>query len=190
MAKNNIFIINGQKTCGKDYLILQLSQFLEIGSRTCPSLSTVDVIKSMYGVIGYKEDDPEIKNMFRIVLSDAKDSIDKNLDNWTTKNCIDRAINANQHLKNALGTDKPLPIFIHNREPEKITHMVNEFKKLGYNVRTLKVEADWLSEEPVDVTCHADKNINNFNYDIIFKNTKDVVKFSKRLSEFNTANVI
>lgn len=187
--KNNIFIINGQKTCGKDYLIKELSTFLGVD---CISISTVDVIKEMYEKIGYVEDDPEIKNMFRVVLSDAKDSIDKNLDNWTSKNCVARAIENDISFKSfSDGLEaETLPIFIHNREPEKIELMKKLFLENGYKVRTLKVEADWQDQTPEDVTCHADENINKYSYDIVFKNTKNVIEFSKRLSNFNTNYII
>lgn len=187
--KNNIFIINGQKTCGKDYLIKELSTFLGV---VCVSISTVDVIKEMYEKIGYVEDDPEIKNMFRVVLSDAKDSIDKNLDNWTSKNCVTRAIKSDLIFKSKFSSTaiNPLPIFIHNREPEKIELMKKLFLEKGYKVRTLKVESDWQDQTPEDVTCHADENINNYSYDIVFKNTKNIVEFSKRLSNFNTNHII
>lgn len=181
---NNIFIINGQKTSGKDYLSREVSNFL--GMEAPINISTVDVIKKMYELIGYKENVKEVKDKFRVVLSDAKDSIDKNLNNWTTFNCLDRALEANQKL---LGVN--VPIFIHNREPEKIAFMVSEFYKRGYSVRTLKVEADWLDNNDIkSATCHADKNINNFDYDLVFSNTKDPVDFHDRLLEFVTDNIL
>lgn len=189
MTKNNIFIINGQKTCGKDYFIKELSKSLGLKIGKCPSYSTVDVIKEMYKIIGYKEDDPEVKERFRAVLSDAKDSIDRNLNDWTTKNCIDRAINANKNLKNGLGVDVPLPIFIHNREPEKIKLMVSRFKELGLDVRTLKINAEWQSDTPQNVTCHADLHVNEFDYDIVFNNTKDISKFERELFDFKTKHI-
>ena len=76
MNNNNIFIINGQKTVGKDYLSKTISKFMGVDS---VNISTVDVVKEMCKLIGYEEHDAVIKDKFRVVLSDAKDSIDKNL---------------------------------------------------------------------------------------------------------------
>lgn len=184
--KNNIFIINGQKTCGKDYFIESLANRINIDS---VSISTVDVIKKMHEIIGYKEDDPIIKEKFRAILSDSKDSIDKHLNDWTTENCVTRALECQKHLCNALGNGIGAPIFIHNREPLKIAFMVERFEELGFNVRTLKVVSDWQTDEPLEVTCHADAHVNEFDYDLTFHNTKDVDLFNKRVKDFHNIHL-
>lgn len=179
---NNIFIINGQKTSGKDYLVKELAKVLDLEA---VNISTVDVVKDMYELIGYKEDDAKIKDKFRVVLSDAKDSIDKNLNDWTTHNCITRALDFHESNSGTQLSDlNGYPIFVHNREPEKIKLMVELFKEKGYNVRTLKVVADWQSDTVENATCHADANINDFDYDVTFRNTKHVGDFKHNLTTF------
>ncbi len=175
MKQTNIFIINGFPTVGKDYFTNSIANYTD----GVENISTVDVVKEAMLPFGYVETDPKIKENFRSLLSNLKDDVDKQLNDWTSRNCIERAINKEEFGR---------PIFIHCREPKKIDLMKSLAKEQGYEVRTLLIEADWY--EQTEFTCHADENVLKYDYDIKFMNTKDVSTFGKRLIEFFDDHII
>lgn len=176
MKQTNIFIINGFPTVGKDYFTNTIGEY---GGNGVENISTVDVVKKAMTNFGYVEHDPQIKQKFRNLLSNLKDDVDAQLNDWTSRNCIDRAISAIEFGR---------PIFIHCREPKKIDLMKTLAKEQGYEVRTLLIEADWYKQ--TEFTCHADENVLKYDYDIKFMNTKDVSTFNQRIVEFFDDHII
>ncbi len=173
---DKIFILNGYPRSGKDYLIDSIDSEYSI---KCGRFSTVDLVKKMMEIIGYVESDKDIKDAFRPVLSDTKDSIDKHLNNLTLKNAYERA-------KDFIKCD--LPAFIFSREPHNIKNLVEMGKADGIEVVTVLVESDENSK--FEAKCHADDNVNNYQYDYKFTSTRDSKKYKDNLKKFIKDNYI
>ena len=163
MTKTKIFIINGYPTVGKDYLIKSLN---EIHGIDIKNISTVDLPKNISIPLGYSEED---KQKFRCWLSDLKDLIDKHFDKLTIRCCVDMC---EENKYN----------FIHSREPENIDLLKRLCIEKGYDVNTILVTADWIDTSSLNN--HADLNVMNYKYDLVFENTKDVNTFNTRLENF------
>ncbi|BAV39172.1 hypothetical protein BPT24_049 [Tenacibaculum phage pT24] len=171
--EKTIIILNGYPRVGKDYLIDTICDLKDI---EIPNVSTVTLVKKAFEVFGYKEDVPEIKDAFRPVLSDSKDSLDKHLDNITLRSAYKHVNEEMERLGVNYG-------FLHSREPENIEWLVNICKKDSINVLTVLVDSDWRDFDE-SVSNHADENVEKYDYDLSFESTKDKLKYTKRVIRF------
>lgn len=146
-----VVIVNGKGGVGKDTLCEYFCKFYdgEIASAITP-------IKKMAKRIGWKggkslED--------RLFLSSLKDLLDKRFDtSWT-------------YLANRLhyfDNDAKKVMFIMMREPADIERFTKYAKGQGFNVKTLLVRRDGISD--TSYGNHADDDVEDFQYDYIFEN--------------------
>ena len=162
-----ILVINGFPGSGKDTFVSLCCKYAN-----CANLSTVDPIKEAAKLLGWKgEKTPETRKF----LSNLKDISDIYFD--TSFNYIKNIIEELGSL-----TKKIDFIFIHCREPEQILRFKKEFGAI-----TLYVDAeDRLKQEGKDITLsnHADRDVKNFNYDLIIYNNKSLTELDSSAKIF------
>lgn len=155
-----VVIINGVGRSGKDTLCNFVADEFESDNFSVVSISSVDKIKQCAKILGWNGCSKSDKD--RKFLSDLKDLATQYCDssfNYEVK-MIDK------FLKNK----KPGIMFIHIREPEEITKLVNRFP----DVKTLLVQN---INEPNITSNHADCNVENYDYDYYICNNGTLEEF-------------
>lgn len=159
-----IFIINGTGGCGKDTFCNMICEEVPL----VENIDSVYLIKQAAKILGWDETKTE-KN--RLALSDLKKIAVKYF-NSPFNHILKSVENASlQGSKVA---------FIHIREPKEITEVKKALSK-QYTVKTILVKNDNI---PPITTNDSDKNVLNYNYDIIVDNNGDLANLkneAKRL---------
>ena len=178
-SKNFVFIINGHNGAGKDEFVHQFKQACaNHGAHYAVSnISTIDPIKEMITIPnlwdGKTKDDAA-----RQLMHDIKDAVDK-YNGYTTKYVVNKTAQFMEDIlsdpvvcqhKDAIEDDNKIRTvtFIHCREPEKISSILNAFinSELEVSVDTILVRRD--SNEIASNS--ADQNVENFLYDMYIHN--------------------
>lgn len=151
-----IFIINGSGFVGKDTFVEMVSS-QSWDKCLVENYSSVTKIKKIAKIIGWDGTKEEKDRKF---LSDLK---------LLTTEYNDMPLNdmkefANDFMKNRI--DAPKMLFLHIREPEEIAKAVDAFKE--YNAKTILVKRDSVQHI---VSNMADKNVYDYNYDIVVDNS-------------------
>ena len=155
-----ILIINGFPLSGKSSFCKEV---IKANNNLGEELSMVDLVKKIAVDCGWNG----IKTpQDRKYLSDLKDLITTWLD--APFNDVKKQIDKiTQKCKK--GIIKPIkgetvyPVFINSREPKDIIRLQKQF-----NAKTIFINRPNVNKE---LTNHADKNVTNYNYDIIIQNT-------------------
>ena len=149
--RKKVFIINGKAGVGKDKFIKYVSKYAYV-----VNFSSVQALKNIATEhFGYNDNIKSDKD--RKFLADLKA--------LTTEYCnfsFNSVIEAYKAFKNISYTEI---LFIHCREPEEIKKLQDEIPE----AETILVTADKRVTKVVDNN-HADKDINEYNYDIIINN--------------------
>ena len=149
--RKKVYIINGRAGVGKDKFIKYVSKYANVVNFS--SVQKLKVIATEY--FGYNDNIKSDKD--RKFLADLKA--------LTTEYCnfsFNSVIEAYKTFKNISYTEI---MFIHCREPEEIKKLQDEIPE----AETMLIVADKRVTKTVDNN-HADKDINNFEYDIIVNN--------------------
>lgn len=171
----HIVVINGSGGKGKDTFAkncLKLAFSHEINPHTendilaslrimC-NVDSVNLVKSLATMAGWDGNKTEKNRKF---LSDLKDL----LSNWNDVPYKETIKNINTAIKNIndFNNGDGL-IFVHSREPKEIQRYVNYF---GSNIcHTLLIKNP---NVPTVVSNHADKDVENYRYDVVVYNNKD-----------------
>lgn len=151
--KKNIFIINGAAGSGKDTFVdclaIAANDIIEVGD--VENYSSVSVIKDIAKQLGWDGAKSEKDRKF---LSDLK-LLCKEYNDLPFKSLIHTVSNFYKSLNDEF-------LFIHIREPEEI-----ERAKTAFGAKTILVKNPKIS--PVESNA-SDKNVYNYNYDIIINN--------------------
>ena len=171
----HIVVINGSGGKGKDTFAkncLKLAFRHEINPHTendilaslrimC-NIDSVYLVKNLATMAGWDGNKTEKNRKF---LSDLKDL----LSNWNDVPYKETIKNINTAIKNIndFNNGDGL-IFVHSREPKEIQRYVNYF---GSNIcHTLLIKNPNI---PTVVSNHADKDVENYRYDVVVYNNKD-----------------
>jgi len=171
----HIVVINGSGGKGKDTFAkncLKLAFSHEINPHTendilaslrimC-NIDSVYLVKNLATMAGWDGNKTEKNRKF---LSDLKDL----LSNWNDVPYKETIKNINTAIKNIndFNNGDGL-IFVHSREPKEIQRYVNYF---GSNIcHTLLIKNPNI---PTVVSNHADKDVENYRYDVVVYNNKD-----------------
>ena len=171
----HIVVINGSGGKGKDTFAkncLKLAFSHEINPHTendilaslrimC-NIDSVYLVKNLATMAGWDGNKTEKNRKF---LSDLKDL----LSNWNDVPYKETIKNINTAIKNIndFNNGDGL-IFVHSREPKEIQRYVNYF---GSNIcNTLLIKNPNI---PTVVSNHADKDVENYRYDVVVYNNKD-----------------
>lgn len=152
-----IYIVNGAPGAGKTTFEKFVKE--EMGEDYCEILSTIDFIKQIAYECGW---DGKKTPRSRKFLSDLKDLLTE----WN-----DLPYNKTTSKVNVLIDEyeyyniKNYAIFIDCREPKEIAKLK---EKLG--AKTILVEGNTTEK----ISNHADKEVNNYKYDIVIKNLRDL----------------
>jgi guanylate kinase len=149
--RKKVYIINGKAGVGKDKFIKYVSKYAYV-----VNFSSVQALKDIATkYFGYNDNIKSDKD--RKFLADLKA--------LTTEYCnfsFNSVIEAYKTFKNISYTEI---MFIHCREPEEIKKLQDEIPE----AETLLIVADRRVTKTVDNN-HADKDINDYKYDIIINN--------------------
>lgn len=181
----HVIIINGSGGKGKDTfakLCLKLaydSNNSTIDENTLISLQimcnidSVNLVKSLAIIAGWDGSKTESNRKFLSDLKDLLSSWDDVPYKETIKN-INTAIKNINDFNNGDGL-----IFVHSREPKEIQRYVNYF---GYNTcHTLLVKNP---NVPTVTSNHADKDVENYRYDFVVYNNKDLESLEDKAKLF------
>lgn len=148
-----VIVINGAGTSGKDTFIDLFTEVCnEIGDYSVYRFSSVDEVKYFATCMGW---DGVKDDKGRRFLSDIKDAM--TLYNDAPYNYMRQKVTeVSEQEDNAF-------IFFHVREPIEIQKMVNRLKAITILIDRPSVCSDTF-------TNHADKNVENFDYDYLIKN--------------------
>lgn len=164
-----IIIINGRGGVGKDTFIemVKVAALVAHDSmrKNCPkiyNLSTITGIKRIATQIGWNgEKDEESRKL----LSNLKDLLTQYNDFPVTE--LKREIN---------GIQDNSVIFIHTREPAEIARLKEELGALTLLIKNSRV--------PLITSNHADRNAENYDYDLVIENEGTFGDLSEKASVF------
>lgn len=150
-----VFIINGTGGCGKDTFVSLFSEELKKYNKDTINYSSVQIIKSIAGMVGWQGGKTEKDRKF---LSDLKALCAEYSDAPFQRMCevYDLFLKANN-------TDV---LFLHIREPEEI-----ERAKQKFNAKTILLKRNSVKEIKSN---SSDARVNNYNYDITIENNGDM----------------
>lgn len=161
------YIINGHAGAGKDTFVWLCQN--QAGNKAIINISTVDFVKQIATLCGWTGEKDEKNRRF---LSDLKDLLTK----WNDVPFRDLLKRIERYKENSLDAD--LTFFIHCREPEEIERL-RDF--LG--AKTIFIKRDTM---PQIISNHADKNVENFEYDIYIENNGTIEELSEKARQFLT----
>ena len=158
------YIINGRAGAGKDTFVYFCQN--HAGNKVILNISTVDFVKRIATLCGWTGEKDEKNRRF---LSDLKDLLSR----WNDVPFKEILKTIEHYKENSLGAD--LIFFIHCREPEEIKRL-RDF--LG--AKTIFIKRDTM---PQVTSNHADKNVENFEYDIYIENNGTVEELSEKAQQ-------
>lgn len=158
MSKPLVYILNGSGGCGKDTFVNMCRIF---SNKSIIHISTITQIKRAAKLLGWNGEKDEKSRKF---LSDLKDLSTKVFDTSF------RYIEA--ELYDAEENDIDY-VFIDCREPEEIKRLVEHF-----GAQTIYIDA---SQRVKQITSnHADKNVQNYKYDLYIDNNGNYENLMKQ----------
>lgn len=162
-----LIIVNGKPTAGKDTFVEYLDEILfSKRKQNVSNISSIDVVKHVATILGW---DGEKTDEARDFLSNIKDLSTKFNDFPFTNivNLIDHS---------------SLPIIAcHIREPEEIEKLYNHYKE-SIHVHAIRLFVDRNVE--VTSTNHADKLVNESEYDMYIDNNKTLEDYKYKVIGF------
>ena len=162
MSKPLVYILNGSGGCGKDTFVNMCRIF---SNKSIIHISTITPIKRAAKLLGWNGEKDENSRKF---LSDLKDLCTKTFDTSF------RYIEA--ELYDAEENDVDY-VFIDCREPEEIKRLVKHF-----GAQTIYIDA---SKRVKQITSnHADKNVQNYEYDLYIDNNGNYENLMKQAENF------
>lgn len=159
-----IIVINGRGGVGKDTFINILRESGKYYGKI-KSISSVDSIKfSINYLIGNY--DPEKDNKYRKLISDVKRALIEYDD-------IPTLLLHNEVIK-FIDNENLEYLFVHIREPEEIEKFIESCKELDLSIITLLIRNTNKSYDEKNYGNYSDDNVENYKYDYIFNNFRDI----------------
>lgn len=157
-----IVLINGGGGVGKDTFV-QICQKEHLKGKIW-NISTVDLIKEAAKILGW---DGEKDEKGRKFLSDLKDLATSysDLSFLYVSKKVSIAKEENVDV-----------IFVHCREPEEIARLKEQFNAITLLIKNNRVKSIESN--------HADKNIENYNYDYVIENNDSLLDLTKKAMKF------
>jgi len=149
-----VVILNGFPRCGKDTFANAVIERSKENNMHSHSLSTVDLVKDMLELAGIDRHKKTPED--RKLMSDLKDLLTEHSD-IPFKNVVNKI----EYLYD--GFDSLSIYLVMCREPKEIQKFKDHFKDDCVTVLITR-------ENDVEASNHADKNVNNFDYDVYIEN--------------------
>ena len=162
-----IIIINGRGGVGKDTMINVLQNSDQYAGRV-GNISSIDPIrKAVNNLIGNQ--DPIKDNKYRKLLSDVKMAL-------TAYNDIPTLLVYREALK-IIDNENIEFLFVHIREPEEIEKFINTCNLLAtrdFDIITLLIKNTNKEISSQSFGNISDDSVDNYKYDFIFNNSRDI----------------
>lgn len=184
-----VIIINGRGGCGKDTLIESLGSQIKIPNENLKTecyhdvrnTSSIDIIKKIARQGGWNDDK---SNKGRKLLHELKKAFTEYND--LPLNDVKQKITFYTKVDEEKGHYETV-CFVHIREPEEIEKAANAFEELGIKTATLLVTRDKTNAHAYGN--HADDDVDNYNYDYVFDNNRNIEESQAMFKDFIT-NII
>ena len=159
-----IIVINGRGGVGKDTFIEVLRESTKYYGKI-KSISSVDSIKFAVGyLIG--DYDPVKDNAYRKLLSDVKRALIEYNDTPT--------LLLHKEVTKFINNENLEYLFVHIREPEEIEKFIESCKELNTPIITLLIRNTSKGYDENTYGNYSDDNVENYKYDYIFNNFRDI----------------
>ena len=152
-----VVIINGSNGVGKDTFINLCKESKIPNKGVIWNISTVDKVKTAAKILGWNGEKDEAS---RAALHEIKMIGNKYFDS--------SFLYVKKHTDNQLFENDIM--FVHCREPEEITRFKKELTSESVKVLTLLIKR----EDSSVANNYADQSVNNFEYDVVIENNKDI----------------
>ena len=152
-----VVIINGSNGVGKDTFINLCKESKIPNKGVIWNISTVDKVKTAAKILGWNGEKDEAS---RAALHEIKMISNKYFDS--------SFLYVKKHTDNQLFENDIM--FVHCREPEEITRFKKELTSESVKVLTLLIKR----EDSSVANNYADQSVNNYEYDIVIENNKDI----------------
>lgn len=160
-----VVVINGHPKAGKDTFVKFCQEIL--GTFRCRNLSTIDYIKKIAPLFGWRgEKTPEARRF----LAKLKD-ITTEYNDFSYR-YIKKQFSA---IEKEEWNGEDIIVFVHCREPKDIERFVRDYNAITVLVKNKRVEDEYSNE--------ADANVENYRYDVTILNntTLDNLKLSAKV---------
>lgn len=159
-----IIVINGRGGVGKDTFISILQESEKYYGKI-KSISSIDFIKfAISYLIG--DYDPIKDNAYRKLLSDVKRALVEYNDTPT--------LLLYKEVINFINNENLEYLFVHIREPEEIEKFIESCKELDASIITLLIRNTSKGYDEKTYGNYSDDNVENYKYDYIFNNFRDI----------------
>lgn len=175
MTKKTIIVVNGKLRSGKDTFAENIKNICQNinPDLSFSNISTVDHIKKIateqFGWDGIKD------SKGRRLLSDLKDASTRY--NSGPFQYIVNSIEESFYKHSLVKQNLHFIFVVHSREPDEILKFVDHF---NYECVTVLVKRN----NNVKISCHADANVEDCQYDYILENNGSLEKFYKTCERF------
>lgn len=168
-----VIIINGVGASGKDTFVNLCKKHFP--KEKIENFSSVDAVKKIAEKMGWQNDKSEKGRKF---LSDLKDLWDNY--NGEATNRTFRSVR--YYIDTMESINSEYLVFVHIREPKKIDAFKQMLKENGItNVKTMLIKNPHVS--PI-TSNHADRDVENYVYDIIVHNSGTLEEFDDLVRDF------
>ena len=160
-----VVVINGYPKAGKDTFVEFCQDVL--GTFRCRNLSTIDYIKKIAPLFGWRgEKTPEARR-FLAKLKDISTEYNDFSYRYIKKQLL--------AIEKEEWNGEDIVVFIHCREPKDIERFVRDYNAITVLVKNKRVEDEYSNE--------ADANVENYRYDVTILNntTLDNLKLSAKV---------
>lgn len=167
----SIYVVNGAPGCGKTSFEENIKKI--VGNNTCHILSTITPIKEIAKTVGWNGT-KDLKS--RKFLSDLKDLLTE-WNDYPFRYICDEVARIKKEREEYGCNPDFVVIFIDCREPQEIKKLCAELNAKSLLIRRATAENSETSN-------HADKEVLNYNYDIVIENDGDLRDFAIKAFEF------
>lgn len=159
-----VVVINGHPRAGKDTFVKFCQEIL--GTFRCRNLSTIDYIKKIAPLFGWREEKTPEARRFLAKLKDITTEY-----NDFSYRYIKKQFSA---IEKEEWNGEDIIVFVHCREPKDIERFVRDYNAITVLVKNKRVEDEYSNE--------ADANVENYRYDVTILNntTLDNLKLSAK----------
>ncbi len=159
-----IFIINGAAGVGKDTFveIAKYKIFIKTGLPVY-NISSVDNVKIAAKILGWDGEKNEWGREFLSILKDISSKYYKG---------------PYRYIKEQIDSKQEGIIFLHIRESNEIEYICKNYKE--NELKTILIKRDNIQK----FNNHADKNVDNYNYDIVILNKGSIEDLVSIVEEF------
>lgn len=160
-----VFIINGSGGVGKDTFVSLVADLIPV-----VNFSSVDKVKEIAKLAGWNggktDKDRKFLSDLKLLFTDYNDMPFNSM-----KEKVEEFLNGNSEM-----------LFLHIREPEEV-----EKAKNAFNAKTILIKRDSVAQITSNM---ADKNVFNYNYDIVIENNGDIKDFKYKAVLFANDHVL